>query len=246
MTTRNGSADLARVLRSVEKDNVSGSIELAHKAIMGLFQARKNSPHGSRLDRQWLSWARHARPECRVFANLADAAMRKPGPVAWARESLPFWLLTVLYNSVARCVKSGAALVKPGDKILIHSYSSTVVHAVTMARDQLPEIYLTRHPHSMKAGRALQKEGLAVRVVTLEEDLKVDKVLVGCDSYDENRRIVNAKGTQDVLEWAAARNTPAFCLATWLKRSKGALRAPRNKSFELVRLPKNAKLVGDL
>jgi hypothetical protein len=246
MSEGNGSAELAKVLKSVEKDNVSGSIELAHKAIMGLFQTRKNSPNAEKLDRMWLSWAKRARPECRVFYNLAEAATKKPGPVAWARESLPFWLLTVLYNSVAKSVKTGASLVKPGDKILIHSYSSTVVHSLTMARDQLPEIYLTKHPHSMKAGRAMQKEGLPVRVVTLEENPKVNKVLIGCDSYDLKGRIVNAKGTQKILEWAAERKIPAYCIATWLKRSKGVLQSPRNKSFELVTLPKNTRIVGDL
>ncbi len=246
MSLQNGTAELAKALKAVERDNVSGSIELAHKAIMGLYKARQKSARPESLDERWLRWAKRARPECKVFANLAREASKKSGRAAWARTKLPFWLLTVLYNSVSKTIKSGAALVKPGSRILVFSYSSTIVHAITLAKGQLPEVLVVKHPHSLKAGRLLQKEHIPVRVVGLDELLDGDMLFIGCDSYDGHGSIINAKGTGKLLEMARERSIPAYCLTTWLKFSPSPLKAPANRAFEKVNIKGKAKLVGDL
>jgi translation initiation factor 2B subunit (eIF-2B alpha/beta/delta family) len=240
-------ARLRRLLRQVERDSRSGSIELAHKSIMALFKVRRAAADPEKLDRQWLSWARRARPEMKVFANLAREALRRPGREAWARNrSLPFWLVTVLYNSVSRTVKAGSALIGPRDRVLIFSHSSTLVHAITMAQSRDPRIFAPKDPASQRTARLLRKEGVHVTAVPLNGELDATKVLVSCDAYDSRGAVVNARGTRRVVEWAARRKIPAFCLATWLKRSAGPLTTPRNRGFERIPPGAGLKLVGDL
>jgi hypothetical protein len=182
-----------------------------------------------------------------VVENLVRAARRKPAPVAWAlKKSLPFWLVTVLNNSAFKCVKTGAALIKPGARVLVFSYSSTVINAILMARDKLPEILIPKDGHSMRSGQVLQREGMRVRVVDVNEPFDADLMLIGCDSFDRQGNIINARGTSKVLDAVRGRKLPVYCLTTWLKESRQTLRAPRNRAFEKVNVRGKAKLVGDL
>lgn len=251
VVVRDARNPLRAELRAVEKDRSRGSVALAHRAIMALARASESVPEGARaaLEKDWLEWAKTARPEMLVFGNLARAARGRSA--AWLRKrGLAVWLLATLFNSLSATIRKAAAALPRGARVLVFGRSSTLEHALSLCRDKGLTLKAVAEPHTLRLAAVLRRQGF--RVVTVDparlDFLKgwVTHVLISCDAHHADGTLINQTGTSKIVRWADKQGIPILCVTTRLKASPHPLRPPRKAGFELVRPVPNLRLIGDL
>ncbi|MCK4368853.1 MAG: S-methyl-5-thioribose-1-phosphate isomerase [Dehalococcoidales bacterium] len=139
-------------------------------------------------------------------------------------------------RAVAQIVNYGSELIGDGDRIMTHSYSSTVVAVLKEAFDRGKhiEVIATRSGPGVTGQRIAQELGRYGLAVTFVDDTaiglyisRVDKVMVGADRVCADGNIVNGIGTYQLALAAEKAGIPFYVLCETLKFD------PRLKSGEV-------------
>jgi eIF-2B alpha/beta/delta-like uncharacterized protein len=129
-------------------------------------------------------------------------------------------------QAVARIAQHGAELVADRDRIMVHSYSSTVVSALTEAfagrRDF--EVIVTRAGPGRTGERVARQLAVQGITVTFIDDAAAglyvstaSKVLVGADRVCADGKVVNGIGTYPLAQAAGKAGIPFYVLCETLK-----------------------------
>ncbi len=139
-------------------------------------------------------------------------------------------------EAVAQIAKHGSELIAGGDKIMTHSYSSTVVAMLkeTFTKRRNIEVITTRSGPGRTGEKIAQELGLYGIPVTFIDDTAMglyisaaNKVVVGADRICADGKVVNGIGTYQLALAAETANVPVYVLCETLKFD------PRLKSSEV-------------
>ncbi|TET25695.1 MAG: hypothetical protein E3J67_03335 [Dehalococcoidia bacterium] len=125
-------------------------------------------------------------------------------------------------QAVTRIARYGAEIMADGDRIMTHSYSSTVVAMLreTFNKKRDIKVIITRSS-GRRTAKELGRYGVAVTIVNDDAiDLHiagVDKVVVGADRLCADGKLVNGIGTYQLALAARKANIPFYVLCEMLK-----------------------------
>jgi translation initiation factor eIF-2B subunit delta len=129
-------------------------------------------------------------------------------------------------QDIAQIARYGAELIAKGDRIMTHSYSSTVVAVLQEAftRDRNIEVITTRSGPGRTGERIAQELGHYGVPVTFIDDTAiglyistVNKVIVGADRVCADGNLVNGIGTYQLALAAKMRGIPFYVFCETLK-----------------------------
>jgi len=240
MVTVNTSSEITKLIDEIKNDKTHGASELARQALNVLRIATERSQTDSA--EQFLQELKKigerlmaARPAMAPLFNIvshwfnsiseqskkADLALIKQLATSRADE-----LASDSLQAVARIAEYGSELITNGDKIMTHSYSSTVVEVLKKAftKHARIEVIATRSGPGHTGERIAQQLGLCGIPVTFIDDTAmglylptVNKVMVGADRVCANGKIVNGIGTYQLALVAQRVNVPFYILCETLK-----------------------------
>ncbi len=139
-------------------------------------------------------------------------------------------------QAVAQIVNYGSELITDGDRIMTHSYSSTVIAVLkeAFAKHKHIEVIATRSGPGRTGERLAQELGRYGLPVTFIDDTamglyisRVNKVMVGADRVCADGNIINGIGTYQLALAAEKAGVPFYVLCETLKFD------PRLKSYEV-------------
>jgi len=129
-------------------------------------------------------------------------------------------------QAIARVAEYGCELIADGDRVMTHSYSSTVVAALKEAFNKRKnmEVVSTRSGPGRTGERIAQELGLYGIPVTFIDDTAtglyismVNKVVVGADRVCADGKVVNGIGTYQLALAARTAGVPFYVLCEALK-----------------------------
>jgi translation initiation factor eIF-2B subunit delta len=129
------------------------------------------------------------------------------------------------YLAVARVADYGAGLLKDGDVVLTHSYSSTVIAALRRALQEKSFRVLVTRSGAGRTGGALAAEldGYGVPVTLIDDTAvgvslaQASIVFLGADRITRDGVLVNGVGTNPLVLAANHAGVPAYALCESLK-----------------------------
>jgi translation initiation factor eIF-2B subunit delta len=240
MTFVNISPEIISLIEQIKNDKVHGASQLARQAVNVLKLAAEHSQADS-AEQFWGELAevgerlKAVRPAMAPIFNIAsrflDALPRvSPDESLDIVKSLAIFqaaeLISDSLQAIAQIVNYGSELIGDGDRIITHSYSSTVVAVLKEAfdRDRHIEVIATRSGPGgtgQRIARELERHGLTV---TLIDDAAmglyisgVHKVMVGADRICADGNIINGIGTYQLALAAEKVGVPFYVLAETLK-----------------------------
>ncbi len=135
-------------------------------------------------------------------------------------------VVTRSLQAIAQIAEYGSGLIADADKIMTHSYSSTVVAALKVAftKHRNIEVITTRSGPGRTGERIAQQLGLYGIPVTLIDDAAMglyistaSKVMVGADRVCADGKVVNGIGTYQLALAAMTAGIPFYVLCETLK-----------------------------
>jgi len=129
-------------------------------------------------------------------------------------------------QAIAQIAEHSSGLIADGDRIMTHSYSSTVVAALKRAftKHRNIEVITTRSGPGRTGERIAQQLGLYGIPVTLIDDAAMglyistaNKVMVGADRVCADGKVVNGIGTYQLALAAKRASIPFYVLCETLK-----------------------------
>ena len=129
-------------------------------------------------------------------------------------------------QAIAQIARYGAELITDGDRIMTHSYSSTVVAVLQEAftRDRNIEVITTRSGPGRTSERMAQELGSYGVPVTFIDDTAIglyistgNKVIVGADRVCADGKVVNGIGTYQLALAAKMASIPFYVFCETLK-----------------------------
>ena len=135
-------------------------------------------------------------------------------------------LISDSLQAVAQIAEHGSRLIADGDRIMTHSYSSTVVatlkEAFTKHKDV--EVFITRSGAGRTGEITAQELGLYGMPLTFIDDAAmglyistVNKVMLGADRVCADGKVVNGIGTYQLALASEKANIPLYILCETLK-----------------------------
>lgn len=234
------SPKVIRLIDEIRNDKVHGASELARQAARVLKVAAERSEAGSAKEfllehkevGERLMSARPAMaPVFNIISSLLKTIVSQAGgtdlnslrhfTIAKADEAIGNSL-----QAIARIAQYGSELVSEGDKIMTHSYSSTVLAMLEVAftKHRSIEVMATRSGPGRTGEsivRQLKRCGVAV---TFIDDTAmgfyistVNKAVVGADRVCADGRVVNGIGTYQLALVAERAGIPFYVLCDTLK-----------------------------
>jgi eIF-2B alpha/beta/delta-like uncharacterized protein len=230
--------EISRLIDEIKNDKVQGASQLARQAMKVLKTAAEYSQAESveqfLLELKWVGEGlMTARPAMAPIANITGRFWEAMSPVS-PNEGLEAVrnsaisradeLSEASLKAVARIAAYGAKLLASGDRIITHSYSSTVVAVLKKAFSQGKglEVIVTRSGGSgQRTAKELGSQGLAV---TLIDDATIglyisgaEKAIIGADRVCADGGIVNGIGSYQLALAAGKAGVPFYVLAETLK-----------------------------
>lgn len=219
------------VLKAIREDNTSGASELVHRAVqcLILFSETSKDPLPSRFKRDLLDFMHRlisSQPAMAPFLNLANVVLMRiedAEDVEGIKEAIgeaANTFLRRLREIPPRIAIHAASLFSGKDRILTHSYSSTVFEAIRFASNagrSLKVICTESRPalEGVNLAKKLAIEGVEVHLALdsaapflLRE---VDLLLTGGDALSP-LGLVNKIGTYGIAIAAKARGVPFYAL----------------------------------
>jgi len=135
-------------------------------------------------------------------------------------------VVTHSLQAIAQIAEYGSGLIADGDKIMTHSYSSTVVAALKTAftKHRNIEVITTRSGPGRTGERIAQELGLYGIPLTFIDDAGMglyistaNKVMVGADRVCADGKVVNGIGTYQLALAAERASIPFYVLCETLK-----------------------------
>jgi len=240
MGAMNISPEIINLIDKIVNDKTHGASQLARQAINALKVAAERSQADSAKEflleqkeiGQRLMSARPAMaPLFNIVSRLLGIIAGKSTEMDWdsirrltiskadevSKDSL---------QAVAQIAEYSSELIADGDKIMTHSYSSTVVAALKRAftKHRNIEVITTRSGPGGTGERIAQELGLYGMPVTLIDDVAmglyistVNKVIVGADRVCADGKVVNGIGTYQLALAAERASIPFYVLCETLK-----------------------------
>jgi len=236
----NISAEIISLIEEIRNDRTDGASQLARQAVKILKIAAERSQVDS-LE-QFLQEQKEvgkrlmsARPAMAPIFNIVSRLLSIIAGKATEMDLDSIRRFTISrtdevikgsLRAVAQIAKYGSELIADGDRIMTHSYSSTVVavieEAFTKHRDI--EVIITRSGPGRTGERIAQELGLYGIPITFIDDAAmgfyvstVSKVMVGADRVCADGKVVNGIGTYQLALVAERASIPFYVLCEMLK-----------------------------
>jgi eIF-2B alpha/beta/delta-like uncharacterized protein len=236
----NISSKIARLTEEIRDDRTQGASQLARQAMAVLKVAAEHSQAESA--EQFLAELRGvgerltaARPAMASIFNIINRYMGALSQVAEGQEvdylkslavSKADELARVSLQAIAEITSCGLGLIAEGDKIMTHSYSSTVMAVLkeTVEEGRHIEVIVTRSGASGTGQRIAQELVRRGVKVTFIDDTaaglyvsSANKVMVGADRICADGGVVNGVGTYPLALAAQKAEVPFYVLCETLK-----------------------------
>ena len=234
------SAEIISLIEEIRNDRIHGASQLARQAAKVL----KVAAERSQVDNveQFLQEQKEvgeklmsARPAMAPVFNIVSRLLSDIAGKATEMELDSIRRFTISradevikgsLQAIVQIAKYGAELIADGDKIMTHSYSSTVVavlkEAFTKHRDI--EVIITRSGPGRTGERIARQLELYGIPVTFIDDAAIglyvptaNKVMVGADRVCADGKVVNGIGTYQLALVAERASIPFYVLCETLK-----------------------------
>ena len=232
-------SEIVRLIGEIRNDRIHGASQLARQAAYVLKSAAERSHADSvelfltelREIRQRLMSARPAMAPLsnivnRLFETTASTARTDLVSVRQLTISIADELVNDSLQASARIAGFGTEIIAADDRIMTHSYSSTVLAAlkhVFTERGNI-EVMVTQSGPGRTGEQAAQELGLHGIPVTFIDDVamglyisSVNKVMVGADRVCADGSVVNGIGTYQLALAAKKATIPFYVLCETLK-----------------------------
>jgi len=236
----NMSSKIARLTDEIRNDKTQGASQLARQAMVVLkFAAEHSQADSTEQFLEELKWVGEgltaARPAMASIFNIVNRYLGALSPVspdqgvAYFRSlavSKADELARVSLQAIAEITSCGLGLIAEGDKIMTHSYSSTVMAVLSEAssEDRTIEVITTRSGAGGTGQKIAQELGRKGMKVTFIDDTAVglyvveaNKVMVGADRVCADGGVVNGVGTYPLALAAQKADVPFYVLCETLK-----------------------------
>ena len=236
----NTSQKIARLTDEIKNDKTQGASQLARQAMAVLKFAAEHSQADSvehLLEElkgvgEGLTAARPAMASIFNIVNRYMVALSPVSPdqgVAYFKSlavSKADELARVSLQAIAEITSCGLGLIAEGDKIMTHSYSSTVMAVLSEApaEGRAIEVIATRSGAGGTGRKIAQELGRKGMKVTFIDDTaaglyvaKANKVMVGADRVCADGGVVNGVGTYPLALAAQKADVPFYVLCETLK-----------------------------
>lgn len=229
-----------RLIDEIKRDKVHGASELARQAAKVLKISAERSQAGSteeflleqeEIGKRLMS----ARPAMAPIFNIVSGLLNGiTGRVAgMGLGSVRRFTLSRVDEAVrsslratARIAEYGAELISDGDKIMTHSYSSTVLAVLEAAcgKHKGIEVIVSRSGPGRTGETIARQLGRSGIPLTFIDDVaiglyisRVNKVVVGADRVCADGKVVNGIGTYQLALAAESARVPFYVLSETLK-----------------------------
>ena len=240
ITTMKVSPEIINLLDEIKNDRIHGASQLARQAANVLRVAAEQSPAGSveeflleqkEIGKKLMS----ARPAMAPVFNIVSRLLESVAERAAETDLDSIKRLTISrademvndsLKAVNRIAGYGCELIADGDRIMTHSYSSTVVAVLKEAFNKRRNIGVitTRSGAGRTGERIAQELGLCGIPVTFIDDAAmglyistVSRVMVGADRVCVDGGVVNGIGTYQLAIAAKIAGIPLFVVCETLK-----------------------------
>ena len=240
MGTMNISPEITSLIDEIKNDRVHGASQLARQAVNVLKIAAERSQAGSAkaflLEQEEIGEGlMSARPAMAPIFNIVSGLLKAISEKSTEMDLDSIKRLTISkadeavtrsLQAVAQIAEHGSGLIADNDKIMTHSYSSTVVAALKRAftKHRNIEVITTRSGPGRTGERIAQELGLYGIPVTFIDDAAmglyistVNKVMVGADRVCADGKVVNGIGTYQLALAAKRAGIPFYVLCETLK-----------------------------
>ena len=220
-------------LAAVLQDRTHGAAFLAQRAVWALGQAAADEAATQESVKQAAAVLRTARPEMAAVANAVSLLLERLESGGWALSkapSLASQLIAEVQGWAEQAAERAADLIPEGARVLSCSYSSTVVRALTVARDSGTPFTALVLP-SAGYGLAMIEELRHAKVDaepanTLPRDSAAGDTLgiIGADSVYPGSNVVNGSPSLGLAQWCKDRSLPFYVVCDSLKFVRGTTR----------------------
>jgi eIF-2B alpha/beta/delta-like uncharacterized protein len=234
------SPEIAGLIDEIRNDRVHGASQLARQAVMVLRKAAERSQAGSvsqflREQKEIGERLMSARPAMAPVSNIVSRVLKAISEKSVGMElaSIRQLIVTEADEAVSDSLQAinhiaqyGSELINDSDRIMTHSYSSTVIEVLKVAHSKHKdiEVIATRSGPGLTGERIAQELGHHGILVTFIDDAAmglyismVDRVMVGADRIYTDGRVVNGIGTYQLAVVAARADVPFYVLCETLK-----------------------------
>jgi ribose 1,5-bisphosphate isomerase len=234
------SPEITRLIDGIRNDKVHGASQLARKAAQVLKTAAEHSQSASveqflaeqSLVGNELMSARPAMaPVPNIVSRLLKAISQKSGEMELS--AIRQFSITKADEAISESLQAinriagfGAELITDSDRIMTHSYSSTVIETLKAAyvRHRNIKVMATRSGPGRTGERIVRELGHQGIPVTFIDDTAVglyiataNKVMVGADRICADGRLINGIGTYPLSLAADRAGIPFYVLCETLK-----------------------------
>jgi len=234
------SPEIVSLIDEIRNDKVHGASELARQAVKVLKVAAERS-HADSAKAFLLEQGEvgerlmSARPAMAPVFNIVSGLLNKVAGKAEGMDldSVRRFTISKVEEAIsdslwaiAQIAQYGAGLIAGGDKIITHSYSSTVVATLEAAftKHRSIEVITTRSGAGHtgeKVAQELRRYGISVTFIddaTMELYLStVNKAVVGADRVCADGKVVNGVGTYQLALAVGRAGIPFYVLCETLK-----------------------------
>ena len=229
--------EVGRLVEEIRNDRTHGASQLARQALGVLKSAAEHSKAADArsflLEQETvaekLALVRPAMAPLRNIVSRYQESLSKkvkPSDLASVKSlalSLADELTNELLQAVAKISAYASELISPDDKIMTHSYSSTVIAVLKKAFDKGKKIEV------ITTGEVIARElGACGLAVTFIDDSAIgryisamDKVMVGADRVCADGSLINGVGTYPLALVAKEARVPFYVLCETLKFDPG-------------------------
>lgn len=236
----NISPEIISLIDEIRNDKIHGASQLARQAVNVLKLAAERSQADSaeeflleqkEIGNKLMSARPAMAPLFNIIARLLDAISGKAAEVEL--DSVRHFAISKVdevvngsLQAVAQIAQFGSELIADGDKIMTHSYSSTVMAVLkaAFAKHRHIEVIATRSGPGRTGERIAQELELYGIPVTFIDDAAmglyistVNKVVVGADRVCADGKVINGIGTYQLALTAEKANIPLYVLCETLK-----------------------------
>jgi len=232
------SPEIVSLIDEIKNDKTHGASELARQAAKVLSVAAERSQAGS--IEQFLLEQREvggrltsARPAMAPLFNIITRLLNAISGVEMSLDSIRRFTISKAdeavndsLQAIARIAKYGSELIADGDKIMTHSYSSTVIEMLKAAHTKQKniEVITTRSGPGHTGEAIAQQLSLYGIPVTFIDDTAMglyistaNKAVVGADRICADGQVVNGIGTYQLALVADRAGVPFYVLCEALK-----------------------------
>lgn len=250
--------NLTKVIKDIQDLKIQGATNIARSAILALAEWSKHPWRHSQL-KNYADKLAFARPTEPLTQNclrwLISQAKQKEGkPLTSQAEKINLFLT----QAKDKLIKTGTALIKNRTNILTHCHSSSVVSILVNAKKQGKkfQVFLTetrpRYQGHLTAQELIKQDikttlvtdSEAPFIISHEDKIKIDLVIVGADAIDIDGSAVNKVGSYSLSLASFFAKVPFYVAAVLLKFSPAPIVIEERKADEVWQdRPKKLKII---